>query len=224
MKVKPLSLAILFVFLCTSALLFALRSRYLPVRNSMPQAGSAEPNALTRASAEKLINAALEARPWLIRIALGDVVTIDNSGTSWTEYLKLADADVLRVRLCRYPGDWSGPRQICLFELSDRARSMIYSGTEVAPRVKTIEPLGNENFHPSNRHYEALIIGRLRAKLQDLLRSSTGSGQIKYELTAEPNWLAQAFRLNPAFETTRIATLRVRGGRWEIEADGVNSP
>jgi hypothetical protein len=224
MKVKPLSLAIVFVLLCTSALLFAVGSRYLPVRNPTTPAGSAEPDALTRASAEKLINAALEARPWLIRIALGDVVTIDNSGTSWTEYLKLADADVLRVRLCRYPGDWSGPRQICLFDLSDRVRSMIYSGTEVAARVKTIEPLGNENFHPSNRHYETLIVGRLHAKLQDLLRSSIGSAQIRYELTADPNWLAQAFRLNPDLETTRIATLRLRGRTWEIEADGVSSP
>jgi hypothetical protein len=179
------------------------------------------PSDLTKESAAGLLNDALARRPVVARLALGDVVTVDKSGQALPLYPRLAQAQIVRLRFCRFPGEAAGANQICLADLTDKATQYVSSAENPFKAL----PTGTEQPAAKNRSFAQLMLAIPRvgqiAQVTDLRR---GEKQIAYTATFEMTPLAATFGLSADALPSSIsgtAYARVSGSGWSLESDGL---
>ena len=178
-------------------------------------------SALTNEAAGHLLGDALARRPVVARVALGDVVTIDNNGHTLPLYPQLEQAQIVRLRFCHFPGAAGAANQICLADLTDKAKQYVYSGDSP---FKVI-PVGAEGPQPKNRSFAQLNLAVPRVnQVTQIVDRRRGEKQIAYTAAFELTPLAGVFGLSAASLPPSLAgTADARPGSagWRIEGDGL---
>jgi hypothetical protein len=190
-------------------------------RPSAPQTTKVVPPELTKEAAAQLLNGALSRRPVVARIALGDVVTIGKDGKALPLYPQLAQAQIVRLRFCRFPGGQAAANQICLADLTDEAKPYVHSGGNPFKAIL----VGSDEPQPKNRSFAELVLAVPRvSRVTQIVDHGRGEKQIRYTGAFELTPLAAAFGLSsdvlpPSLVGTTIA--REGAASWSIETDGL---
>jgi len=182
---------------------------------------AAVPRELTNEAAAQLLGEALARHPVVARLALGDVATVDKNGQALPLYPQLAQAQIVRLRFCHFPGADAPANQICLADLTEKAKQFVYSGD--AP-FKVIA-VGADALDAKNRSFAQLILAVPRvSQVTQVTDSRRGEKQIAYSAAFEMTSLAGAFGLSadslPA-SLTVTAAARSGAAGWAIENDGL---
>ena len=186
---------------------------------AVQSAASSQP--LTSETASKLLNDILERRPVVIRLALGDVATIDKNGQVLPLYPRLAQGQVVRLRFCRFPGADGPANQICLADLTDNAKQYVYAGDTP---IKVISVSMGE-VQAKNRSIVQLVVGVPRvAQIIKISDQRRGEKQIAYAGAFELMPIASALGVLPEqlpSSLTGTAEARMGVAGWTIESDGL---
>jgi len=182
-------------------------------------AGSSQP--LTDDAASQLLNAVLARRPIVVRLTLGDVATIDKNGQALPLYPQLAQAQVVRLRFCRFPGADAPANQICLADLTDNAKQYVYAGDTP---LKVISTTASE-LQAKNRSIVQLLVAVPRvAQVTQISDRRRGEKQIAYSGAFELTTIASLFGVSAAAlpsTVTGTAEARMGAAGWTIESDGL---
>jgi hypothetical protein len=182
---------------------------------------AAPPRELTNEDASQLIAGALARHPVVARIALGDVATVDKNGQALPLYAQLADAQVVRLRFCHFPGADAAFNQICLADLTDKAKQYVYSGDSPFKAI----PVGADGLQPKNRSFAQLMAAVPRvSRVMQITDRRRGEKQIAYTASFELTPLAAAFGVSADSLPSSIngmADARAASSGWSIESDGL---
>jgi hypothetical protein len=194
-------------------------SSLAPTTSQAPVA--AVPRELTSEAATQLLATALSRRPLVARVALGDVVTIDKNGQALPLYPQLAQAQIVRLRFCHFPGADAPANQICLADLADNAKQYVYAGENPFKAM----PVGADGLQAKNRSFAQLILAVPRVKqVSGVADRRRGEKQIAYTAAFELTPLAGVFGVTAESMPSSIAgTADARAGAagWSIENDGL---
>ena len=147
--------------------------------------------------AAELIQSALSERAVVVRIALGDIVTIDADDHDRSQaYVALANAGVIELKFCNYPGVAQGPRQVCLAVLTAAAQGYARDPDPAARPFKTIAPSDDRPL-PANRRLVDLVVARPR--LRHMNPNIRSEGEFRYAA------YAGAYELTPIGQDLGVA-------------------
>jgi hypothetical protein len=134
-------------------------------------------NDLAPERAALLIQEALANYIVVVRITLGDIVTVDADDHERSQdYVALANAGVIEFKYCNFPGRARGPRQVCIAELTDAARLYAQEVDSAKKPLRSITPADGEPA-PLNRHLVDLIVAQPRLQRIDPFVRSSGEIQ-----------------------------------------------
>lgn len=183
--------------------------------------GASRTTELTDEAATKVLAGALARRPVVARLALGDVVTVDRNGEAVPLYPALAQAQIVRLRFCRFPGTGASADQICLADLTDKAKPYVYNGTRPFRSIA----VDSGDLHPANRSFAQLIIAVPRLdRIGAITDGRRGEKVIRYTAHYEPTPLASSFSVSgDALPQSVVGTAEAGNGPsgWTIENDGL---
>ncbi len=196
-------------------------SELVPKSASSNSLQTVTPSELTNETAMQLLADALARHPVVARVALGDVATVDRNGQAVPLYPQLEQAQIVRLRFCHFPGGGGTANQICLADLTDKAKQYAYTG---ATPFKTIS-VGNDDLNPPNRSFVqlALAVPRLQ-RIREISDRRRSEKSITYTATFELTPLAASFGLSTdALPASLSATAEARASSngWKIESDGL---
>lgn len=179
------------------------------------------PTELTTETAAKLLADALAQRPIVARLALGDVATVDRNGASLPLYPALAQAQIVRLRFCRFPGTGASAAQICLADLTDNAKPYVHRGGSPSRRIAG----ATEDLQAANRSFVELVLAVPRVdRIGSIAEPRRGEKLIAYTAHFEPTPLANAFGLSGDASLQSIsgtAVARSSPSGWMIQDDGL---
>jgi hypothetical protein len=182
---------------------------------------AAAPRELTNEAAAQLLADALARHPVVARLALGDVATVDKNGQALPFYPQLAQAQIVRLRFCHFPGTDAAANQICLADLTDKAKPYVYSGDTPFKAIIA----GADALQPKNRSFAQLILAVPRvSRVTQVTDSRRGEKQIAYAAAFELTPLASTFGVSAESlpsALTGTAVARSGPGGWAIENDGL---
>jgi len=182
---------------------------------------AAAPRELANEAAAQLLVDALARRPVVARLALGDVVTIDKTGQAQPLYPQLAQAQIVRLRFCHFPGADAAANQICLADLTDKAKPYVYSG-DTPFKAIAVSPDG---LQAKNRSFAQLVLAVPRvSQVTQVADRGRGAKQIVYTAAFQLTPLATAFGVSAESlpsSLTGTADVRSGPGGWVIENDGL---
>ena len=175
---------------------------------------------LDRQRAAKLIQEDLARRTVIVRIALGDIVTIDAAGHDRSKvYVALTKSHVIELKFCHFPGVPDGARQVCLAELTRAARRYVQEPASEGMPFRTIVPAGDRTAPPSNRALVDLVLAR--AQLMDIVtmtKTANGIEAVGYTSTYELTPIAAEFGVTagalPALP--KLATIQKTTADWRL--------
>jgi hypothetical protein len=175
---------------------------------------------LSNEQAAELIKAALDQRPVVVRLALGDVIAIDREGNSIPLYLKLSQAGYVSLRFCHFPGAGGTANQICVASLTEKAEPFVYSGTT------PLKVLSSEtsDFNPPNRSVAQLAVARpARVDVTRIADTQRGKKLVSYRAQFELTPLASFWGIQPqaAPPVEGTAEFRETHSVWTVEKDGL---
>jgi hypothetical protein len=207
------------------ALYWAVQHGDLLGASSTPNAArspvAAAPRELTNEAAARLLADALARRPVVARLALGDVATVDKNGRALPFYPQLAEAQLVRLRFCHFPGSDAAANQICLADLTDKAKQYVYSGDTPFKAVTA----GADTLQAKNRSFAQLLLAVPRvSRVTQVTDSRPGEKQIAYAAAFELTPLASTFGVSAESlpsSLTGTAVARSGPGGWAIESDGL---
>jgi hypothetical protein len=192
-----------------------------PTENASSKPVAASPRELTNEAASQLLAGALASRPIVARVPIGDVVTIDKSGQTLPPYPQLAEAQIVRLRFCHFPGSTAPANQICLADLTEKASQYVYSGRTPFKSV----PVAENALEAKNRSFAQLILAVPRlTRVTQVVNQQPGQKQIGYTGLFEITPLAAPFGVSPDSLPSSIAgtaTARATAAGWSIESDGL---
>lgn len=189
-------------------------------RNQSISIPRAVESTLTRRRATEIIQSALAGRPIVVRLVLGDVVTVDAAGRDQSQaYIRLAKTDVVDLKFCRFPGDAQGPRQVCIAQLSRAAQQYIFKSSATNAPVRTIVPEGGGP-PASNRQSVDLVVARAILKeINTMVASSSSAQDVHYTAAYATTPIATAIQLKiedlPTLPT--VARLRNTANGWQVD-------
>jgi hypothetical protein len=223
-KTTLLAAAAVVVGAVALAAYWTLQPGFLP-STSAPNAPQTSVPAVSRdlsnEAAAQLLADALARHPVVVRLALGDVVTVDTSGQALPLYPQLAQAQIVRLRFCHFPGSEAAANQICLADLTDKAKQSLYSGDTP---FKVI-PAGADPLQAKNRSFAQLNLAVPRVnKVTQVTDRGRGAKQIAYTAAFELTPLASAFRVSAeSLPSSLMGTADARSSPagWAIEKDGL---
>ena len=147
--------------------------------------------------ASELIQSALSERAVVARLALGDIVTIDADDHDRSQaYVALANAGVIELKFCNFPGVAQGPRQVCLAVLTAAAQGYARDPDPAERPFKTIAP-SDDRPPPANRRLVDLVVARPR--LGHTNPNIRSEGEMRYAT------YVSAYELTPIAENLGVA-------------------
>jgi hypothetical protein len=175
-------------------------------------------DSFTRENAASLIKSAVEGRPVVARLRLGEIVVVDSKGRTAQEYELLARAKLIDLKQCRFPGSFSGPRRICQAVLTETARQYIV-GTETP--MKIIEVTAPTGPGLTNLQFSELVVAW--PKLTSVVEVKDGSpGQkiVMYRLSFETTPVSEPLGISASNLSGFEAEIHLRriDQEWRIES------
>jgi hypothetical protein len=180
---------------------------------------AASTSPLSSKEAADLINEKIAQHPIVVRLPVGDIIAIDNSGNAIPVFQRLAEAEIIRLRVCHFPGAGGPGNQICLAELTDAAKQHVYN-RETPFRV--VE-LNAPEFSPKNRTFVHLVAATPYVEEIDELGAQTRAGRrVTYTARFQLNPVGKAIRLSSEApdKLSAAAELRRMADGWQVSADG----
>jgi hypothetical protein len=175
--------------------------------------------------AASLIEEAPTKRIVVVRLALGDIVTVDADDHERSQdYVALANAGIIELKICNFPGRAHGPRQVCIAELTDAARHYAQDADSAKKPLRTITPADGDT-GPLNRRLVDLIVAQPRLQRIDPTVQSGGEMQrvtytSTYELTPIAKGLGVTADALPPLP--RQASFERSANGWRLVSDHAN--
>ena len=185
-----------------------------PVVNRAASAGQLSSN-----EAADLINEKIVQHPIVVRLPVGDIIAVDNGGNAISVYQRLAEAEIIRLRVCHFPGAGGPGNQICLAELTDAAKQHVYNRETPFRVVEVTAP----EFGAKNRTFVQLVAATPYVEEIDELGAQTGASRwVTYTARFQLNPVGKA--IGPSAEApnklSAAAELRRMADGWQVSADG----
>jgi len=154
-----------------------------------------------------------------VRLPVGDIIAVDNSGNATPVYQRLAEAEIIRLRVCHFPGAGGPGNQICLAELTDAAKQHVYNRETPFRVVEVTAP----EFGAKNRTFVQLVAATPYVEEIDELGAQTGASRwVTYTARFQLNPVGKA--IGPSAEApnklSAAAELRRMADGWQVSADG----
>jgi len=174
---------------------------------------------LSSKEAADLINEKIALHRIVVRLPVGDIIAIDNSGNATPVYQRLAEAEIIRLRVCHFPGAGGPGNQICLAELTDAAKQHVYNRETPFRVVEVTAP----EFGAKNRTFVQLVAATPYVEEIDELGAQTGASRwVTYTARFQLNPVGKA--IGPSAEApnklSAAAELRRMADGWQVSADG----
>ncbi len=192
---------------------------YLPRKISFvsedgPQiTGSVPATQFSADRARILLDETLAQHPVSVRVPLGAVVTVDKEGQPVRFYSKLADAQLIRLRYCHFPGA-SGPGQeVCVADLTDKGKQL--AAADIASMVVPIGPATS----PPNQAYAEFKIGNAKvAIVSDVSPEGDSDVSVSYEATLATTPVASLLGVQELVPSKVAGRARRRRGPsgWQV--------
>ena len=154
-----------------------------------------------------------------MRLPVGDIIAVDNSGNAIPDYQRLAEAEIIRLRVCHFPGAGGPGNQICLAELTDAAKQHVYN-RETSFRVVEVNA---PEFSAKNRTFVLLVAATPHVEEIDELGAETrASRRVTYTARFQLNTIGKAIGLSAEApdKLSAAAELRRMADGWQVSADG----
>jgi hypothetical protein len=188
-------------------------------RRSAPQASVPHPpTRLSLDTIKPLLDRALEAAPVVVRVPLGDVVTVTPAGEPTTIYSTLADAGLIRLRFCRFPGANGPGREICLADLTETGRQT------TAPGSPSLVIESGPDFPASNRSYAQFVVAQAKVKdIGKISEDGPNEATISYDAAVQPNPLASKILSNQQLPPVILGRAKLQRAEtaWQIIQTGL---
>ncbi len=204
----------------TAAAVFGLY-RFTPaILNSLkPEApqiitGSTPLGELSREEVTKLLDSSFAEHPVVARVPLGDVATINSEGHNLTLYSKLAAAEVIRLRLCRFPGANGPGKEMCVADLTEKGKQLAYAESKASKVLST-----GVDFPTSNRVYVAFEVAVPKLeKLSGIAGDMREVVTVTYEATLQSTAMASTIGVEDQIPSrvSGSAELRTSSAGWQV--------
>ena len=174
---------------------------------------------LSSKEAADLINEKIAEHPIVVRLPVGDIIAVDNGGNAISVYQRLAEAEIIRLRVCHFPGAGGPGNQICLAELTDAAKQHVYKGETPFRIVEVNAP----EFSAKNRTFVRLVAATPYVEEIDELDAETrASRRVTYTARFQLSPVGKAIGLSAEApdKLSAGADFRRMADGWQVSADG----
>ncbi len=176
--------------------------------------GSVSSRELSREEVTKLLDSSLAEHAVVARVPLGDVVTIDTEGHNLTLYSKLAAAEVIRLRFCRFPGANGPGKEMCVVDLTEKGKQLAYAESKASQVLST-----GVDFPTSNRVYVAFEVAVPKLeKLSGIAGDMREAVTVTYEATLQRTAMASTIGIEDQIPSrvSGSAELRPSSAGWQV--------
>ena len=184
-----------------------------------PVVSAASTGPLSSKEAADLINEKIVQHPIVVRLPVGDIIAVDNGGNAISVYQRLAEAEIIRLRVCHFPGAGGPGNQICLAELTDAAKQHVYNGETPFRIVEVNAP----EFSAKNRTFVRLVAATPYVEEIDELDAETrASRRVTYTARFQLSPVGKAIGLSAEApdKLSAGADFRRMADGWQVSADG----
>jgi hypothetical protein len=191
---------------------------FVSERDDFESTGSIPSPQLSAETAKQLVDQSLEKRPVLARVPLGDVVTVSTANDAITIYSELADAQLIRLRFCHFPGANGPGREVCVADLTEKGKQLAKAATP-----SMVIPLGQDT-PAANRTYAQFIVGLPQVtEVDSFAPEAQGQAGVWYHARVEPTALAGVVIRHEQLpsKASGRATLRRLGPAWQVEQNEI---
>jgi hypothetical protein len=175
--------------------------------------GSIAPSQLSAESAKHLLDQSLAGQPVVIRVPLGDVVTVSTGGEINAVWPKLADAQLIRLRFCHFPGAGGPGKEVCVADLTDKGKKL---ATSAIPSMAI--SLGPDTL-AANQTYAQFTVGVPQVtEVEAFSTNEPGQVTLSYQAAVESTGVADAVMGKDQFPSRAAgrATIRRIGSAWQV--------